>query len=133
MMKEEFEKIAGYKVTGYDYRKFIEPMYMSTSLSKEEFAKSLNKKFFELTPKKEDLAEIRNYANELQQNAKNNGEFFAPLKFRTMLEDYARKYYDSNNVWIGAGIKADGAMYPLQFMVLNEHNDRVLTTIKLIC
>ena len=132
MMKEEFENIAGYKVTGYDYRKIIEPMYMSTSLSKEEFVKSINRKYFELTPEKKDIEEIRNYATELQQNAKNNGEFFAPKKFRTMLEDYARKYYDSNNIWIGAGIKADNSMYPLQFMILNEHNDRVLTTIKLI-
>ena len=131
-MKEEFETIAGYKVTGYDYRKIIEPMYMATSLSKEEFVKTINRKVFELTPEKQDIENIRIYASELQQNAKNNGEFFAPKKFRTMLEDYARKYYDSNNIWIGAGIKADGAMYPLQFMILNDRNDRVLSTIKLI-
>ena len=46
MMKHEFEAIAGYEVSEEDYRKIIEPMYMATDLSKEEFVKVINKKRF---------------------------------------------------------------------------------------
>lgn len=44
MMKHEFEEIAGYEVSEKDYREIIEPMYMVTNLSKEEFTKVVNKK-----------------------------------------------------------------------------------------
>lgn len=37
MMKSEFEKLAGYEVSNSDYIEIIEPMYMATNLSKEEF------------------------------------------------------------------------------------------------
>lgn len=46
MMKQEFEKIAGYEVTDADYNNIIEPMYMATNLSKEDFVKTINKKAF---------------------------------------------------------------------------------------
>lgn len=44
MMKEEFEKLAGYEVTMDNYLKIIEPMYLATDLSKHEFVKMLNPK-----------------------------------------------------------------------------------------
>lgn len=47
MMHQEFERIAGYKVSFEDYTNIIEPMYMATTLSKEEFVKTLNRKAFE--------------------------------------------------------------------------------------
>lgn len=46
MTKQEFEKIAGYDVTFEDYTKIIEPMYMATTLNKQDFVKTLNKKTF---------------------------------------------------------------------------------------
>jgi hypothetical protein len=64
MMKHEFERIAGYKVTVEDYENIIEPMYMATNLSKEDFAKTLNKKFFTdrlpKTPKNIKRMRVRN-------------------------------------------------------------------------
>lgn len=48
MMKHEFEALAGYEVSVSDYDNIIEPMYMATELSKEEFAKVISKERFAL-------------------------------------------------------------------------------------
>lgn len=46
MMQREFEALAGITVTTADYDNIIEPMYMATGLSKQDFIKTLNLKFF---------------------------------------------------------------------------------------
>ena len=46
MMKHEFEELAKIRVTSADYDNIIEPMYMATNLSKADFIKTLNLKFF---------------------------------------------------------------------------------------
>ena len=51
MMKHEFEALAGYEVSYEDYDKIIEPMYMATTLSKEEFVKVIDKKRFAIVKK----------------------------------------------------------------------------------
>lgn len=51
MMKHEFEALAGYEVSTADYDKIIEPMYMATTLSKEEFVKVIDKKRFAIVKK----------------------------------------------------------------------------------
>lgn len=48
MMKQEFERLAGYEVSAEDYNNIIEPMYMATDLSKQEFVKTINRKAFEV-------------------------------------------------------------------------------------
>ena len=52
MMKQEFEKLAGYEVSVEDYNKVIEPMYMATDLDKESFVKVIDRKRFELKKEK---------------------------------------------------------------------------------
>lgn len=47
MMKQEFEALAGYEVSAEDYNNIIEPMYMATDLSKQDFVKTINRKAFE--------------------------------------------------------------------------------------
>ena len=59
MMWEEFEKIAGYEVSYEDYKNVIEPMYMATNMSKQEFVKCLDRKRFALKTKKEIVDEMR--------------------------------------------------------------------------
>lgn len=51
MMYEEFTKIAGYRVSYDDYKNIIEPMYNATNLSKYEFTKTLNRKYFDVDEK----------------------------------------------------------------------------------
>ena len=46
MMQHEFEALAKIKVTTEDYDNVIEPMYMATDMSKADFIKTLNLKFF---------------------------------------------------------------------------------------
>lgn len=46
MMKQEFEKLANIEVTEETYTTVIEPMYSATNLSKQDFIKTLNLKFF---------------------------------------------------------------------------------------
>lgn len=46
MMQKEFEALAGITVTTADYDNIIEPMYMATGLSKQDFIKTLNLKLF---------------------------------------------------------------------------------------
>lgn len=53
MMKHEFEAIAGYEVSAEDYNNIIEPMYMATNLSKQEFVKTISKKRFAIVKKEE--------------------------------------------------------------------------------
>ncbi|MDO4295039.1 MAG: hypothetical protein Q4D90_02635 [bacterium] len=48
MTQQEFEKIAHTKVSCDVYHDVIEPMYMATPLSKEEFVKSLNLNRFDV-------------------------------------------------------------------------------------
>ncbi len=48
MMHHEFEELAGYEVSYKTYTEIIEPMYMATKLSKQEFIKTLNRKAFEM-------------------------------------------------------------------------------------
>ena len=52
MMKEEFERLAKIEVSQETYSKVIEPMYLATDLSMQEFVKLLNVKAFAL-PKSE--------------------------------------------------------------------------------
>ena len=59
MMKHEFEALAGYEVSFEDYNRVIEPMYMATELSKEDFVKCIDRKRFALPTKAELLAAMR--------------------------------------------------------------------------
>lgn len=70
MMHKEFEEIAGYEVSYEDYTNIIEPMYMATNLSKQEFVKCLNRKQFDLGYKKQQykkqlLKEMKSIAKEM--------------------------------------------------------------------
>lgn len=51
MMKHEFEELAGYEVSREDYDNIIEPMYMATNLTKQEFVKTISKKRFAVIKK----------------------------------------------------------------------------------
>ena len=56
MMKHEFETLAGYEVSTEDYEKIIEPMYLATNLTKQEFVSAISKKRFAIVKKEEEKA-----------------------------------------------------------------------------
>lgn len=54
MMKHEFETLAGYEVSTEDYNNIIEPMYMATNMTKQEFVKTISKKRFAVEKKEKE-------------------------------------------------------------------------------
>ena len=87
MMKHEFEAIAGYEVSEEDYRKIIEPMYMATDLSKEEFVKVINKKRFAIKSKKELVCEMKKIAKHLKDTCDHFTDFEAKEQLEKFMAD----------------------------------------------
>ena len=90
MMKEEFEKIAGYEVSWEDYYEIIEPMYTAVSLNKADFVKTLDKKRFALKPAKSIVKEMRKIAKELSETCTQ----YTDYEKREKLEELAHKYIE---------------------------------------
>ena len=77
MMHTEFEQIAGIKVTSEDYNNIIEPMYMAANLSKQEFVKTLNLKFFkDRMPKPEKNIKKMLVRNKMNERMTPNGCYY---------------------------------------------------------
>lgn len=58
MMKQEFEQLAKIEVTDEMYAKVIEPMYLATNLSKQEFIRTLNLKALARPKVKEKIIKV---------------------------------------------------------------------------
>jgi len=97
MMHEEFEKLAGYKVSYEDYVNIIEPMYMSLpTVSKADFVKMIDKKRFALKPIKAIVKEMQKTAESLKQTCNHYTDYEAKDK----LDDLAREYLQRKG-WSG--------------------------------
>lgn len=90
MMKQEFEQIAGYEVSNTDYDNIIEPMYMATSLSKQDFVKTISRKRFALRPIKSIVREMRQIAEHLRESC----EHYADWEAKERLESLCREYIE---------------------------------------
>lgn len=51
MLKEEFEKLAGYKISNKVFDEIINPVYMVTKIDKEKFVKIFDRNEIEEKPK----------------------------------------------------------------------------------
>ncbi len=67
MTHTEFMTLAGYEVSYTTYHDIIEPMYMATEVTKEEFVKMLNKKYFALRSEKQILKDMKACASRLKE------------------------------------------------------------------
>lgn len=91
MMHEEFMKIAGYEVSYEDYTNIIEPMYMATNLSKEDFIKVIDRKRFDIgAEKKRLLKKMKMIAKHLKDTCTHYTDWEAQKE----LEATARKYIE---------------------------------------
>lgn len=88
MMKEEFEKLAGYEVSSNDYYNIIEKMYMAVDMSKADFVKTIDKKRFALKPIKQILKEMRQTAELLKDTC----DHYIDVKASEQLENQIREY-----------------------------------------
>ncbi len=92
MMKHEFEEIAGYEVSEKDYREIIEPMYMATNLSKEEFTKVVNKKRFALKTRKDLISEMKKIGKYLKETCERFTDYEAEERLREITEEYKERF-----------------------------------------
>ena len=102
MMKHEFEALAGYEVTTEDYNKIIEPMYMATDLTKEEFVKVVSKQRFALKPLSKMERTMKKIATHLKETCTHYTDFEAKEELEKVAKEYADRigassYYISEN------------------------------------
>lgn len=76
MLREEFERLAGYRVTEETYKKVIEPMYMATDLPKREFARLLNREAFEAKEERKPNIKIMKVRNRLGEERTPNNCYY---------------------------------------------------------
>ena len=93
MMKQEFERIAGYEVTADDYYSIIEPMYTATNLTKQEFVKVIDKKRFALPTKGEMKKQMRKIAWNIFQNCGSTSFWKEEEELKKIAEEYAKRFY----------------------------------------
>lgn len=92
MMKHEFERIAGYEVSWTDYNNIIEPMYMATNLTKEDFVKTLDKKRFALKPRSWYVKQMKEIAQHLKKTCEHYTDYEAVDKLKALADEWlARK------------------------------------------
>ena len=91
MLKLEFERLAGYEVSDDDYNKIIEPMYMATDLTKEEFVKVIDKKRFSLKPKEQLLIKMRKIASRIKANCEYYTDYEAIEELNALAEEYKER------------------------------------------
>lgn len=95
MTKSEFEKLAGYEVSNSDYNDIIEPMYMATNLSKEEFVKVIDKKRFAIKTKQQIAAKMKSLAKHLMDTCDYYTDYNAINELNKNAEEYKEKVYAS--------------------------------------
>lgn len=95
MMKQEFEALAGYEVSWEDYTNIIEPMYMATNLTKQEFVKTINKKRFALKPLKTMIKEMKEIAKEIKEQCTHVYTYDLEEQLRTIAREYVNRRYGS--------------------------------------
>ncbi len=92
MMKSEFEKIAGYEVTDRDYYNVIEPMYMATALTKEEFVKIIDKKRFALKTQKQLINAMKKIAKHLYETCDHFTDYDSEHALQALVEEYGNRF-----------------------------------------
>lgn len=96
MMKHEFEALAGYEVTWNDYKDIIEPMYMATTLNKQDFVKVVDKKRFALPTKAQMQRSMKRIAKHLFEICGHTVDYEAEHELEALAHKYAERFYGLN-------------------------------------
>ena len=94
MMKQEFEEIAGYEVSTEDYNNIIEPMYMATDMSKQDFVQTINKKRFALPTTRELMRQIKKEAKHLAETCGQYTDYESKERIDKLAKEYAKRKYN---------------------------------------
>ena len=118
MLKHEFEELAKIEVSYDDYKNIIEPMYMATNLSKQDFINTLNLKRFALKSKKQLINELKKLAKNIEEACCNyTNDYEAEAKIESIIEELKERFND--NCYITADIK-NGCFYYDFIFIGNE-------------
>lgn len=138
MMKQEFEVLAGYEVSIDDYNKIIEPMYMATSLSKEEFVKTISKKRFALRSLKSIVKEMKQIAKHLEDTCDHYHDTEAHDRLHVLVDEYLeRRGYIIEGIRY-ASYMIDDEMtvfkcyHPSKIVIYGRNDYKTIETINLI-
>lgn len=131
MTKNEFEALANYEVSWEDYRNIIEPMYMATDLSKEEFVKCIDKKRFALKTQRQLIAEAKKEAYHLYAICGIGSDLESEQRYRHVIRQLEERF---GGEWItNYGYElfpGRGSRYPKEIIVY--HYGTEYRTIKLV-
>lgn len=131
-MKEEFEKVAGYEVSYEDYNQIIEPMYMATNLSKEDFVQCVNKKRFALIPLEKMVKDMQKIAYHLMLTCVHYTDYESIQKLNELVEEYiGRKYIGSCRYIYNYGFRQTH-YYPLNVEIYYTKTYKTVEKIELL-
>ena len=136
MMKHEFEALAGYEVSTEDYEKIIEPMYLATELTKQEFVKTISKQRFALKPLKKIIKEMRECAESLKETCTHYTDFETKDKLEALINEYIERKYNMAGVRLASyGISEKmrfTCYYPTSVEIFGTKGWQTIETITLI-
>lgn len=132
MMKQEFEALAGYEVSIDDYNKIIEPMYMATSLTKEEFVKTISKKRFALKPLKSIIKEMKQIAKEIEIGCTHATPYIEWGTLYKLVEEYIGRKYGDFATYITHENEKQTCYYPASIEIYGRKDYKTIEIIKLI-
>lgn len=92
MMKSEFEAIAGYEVSWTDYHDVIEPMYMSTELTKQDFVKCLDPTRFALRTERQLIDEMQEEAEHLRATCLDFIDRESRSRLDALIDEYMNRF-----------------------------------------
>lgn len=127
MLRDEFQKIAGYEVSSSDYYNIIEPMYMATELSKEEFVKVLNRKRFALRTEKQIIQAMKKEAQHLAETCEHYTDNEAEDRLENLRIEYMERFCYAALIereYTYPEIKR-GCTYPNELVIYDLHGNEV--------
>lgn len=127
MMWHEFEELAGYEVSFKDYDKIIEPMYMATNLSKQEFVKVIDKKRFALKTEKQIIAAMKKEAKHIKETCEHFTDFEAWERLEALVNEYGKRFArgaDISKAYTYPGYR--GCTFPKFLVVWSDDGRKIL-------
>ena len=135
MMQQEFEQLAGYEVSYDDYVNIIEPMYMATDLSKEDFVQCISKKRFALPTLKSIIKNMQQCAASLKETCTHYTDWDTKEELNRLIEEYIPRRFGAYSRLIHYSINDrsyQSCYYPDSVEFYDSKTYETVETIKLL-
>lgn len=99
MMQSEFETLYGHEVSHDDYWDIIQPMYMATTLTKEDFVKCLDRKRFALPTRAELLKRMRTEVKHLHDVCGHYTDYESHERLQLLLDEFDNRF-GAHSTWL---------------------------------